>query len=119
MSLTMEHEQGNIYRLDLQDKLKKTDFDYCEQRLKSEIARAGAVRLLIVLRNFSGWDPTAPWIDLTFYVQHGNDIERIAIVGPDRWRSHMLMFAGADLRQAPVEYFPPGTVAVARAWLAS
>ncbi|HEX7019157.1 MAG TPA: STAS/SEC14 domain-containing protein [Gemmatimonadaceae bacterium] len=119
MSATMEHEQRNIFRLDLQDRLRKVDFDYCGERLKSEIARCGTVRLLIVLRDFSGWDPTAPWADLSFYAQHGDAIERIAIVGPNRWRNHMLMFAGADLRQAPVEYFLPGTIAEARAWLSS
>ena len=63
--------------------------------------------------------PGAPWNDLAFYMKHGDAIERIAIVGPDRWRSHMLMFAGADLRKAPVQYFPVGTAAEARAWLSS
>jgi hypothetical protein len=119
MSLTMEQEQDNVFRLDLQGRLSKGDFDRCQERLESEISRAGAVRLLIVLDEFSGWDPGAPWNDLSFYMKHGDAIERIAIVGPNRWRSHMLMFAGADLRKSPVQYFLPGTVAEARVWLAS
>jgi len=119
MPLTMEHEDNNVYRLDLQGRLRKTDFQRAEQELEGEIAQRGSVRLLIVLDGFTGWDPGAPWNDLTFYMKHGDAIERIAIVGPDRWRSHMLMFAGADLRPAPVEYFPPGTAAEARAWLSS
>lgn len=119
MPLTMEHEHDNIFRLDLQGRLRKGDFGRCEQQLESEITRRGAVRLLIMLDGFTGWDPGAPWNDLSFYMKHGDAIERIAIVGPDRWRSHMLMFAGADLRRAPVEYFTPGTAAEARAWLSS
>ena len=119
MPLTMEHEHNNVFRLDLQGRLRKADFQQCEQRLEGEIAHRGAVRLLIVLDGFTGWDPGAPWNDLTFYMKHGDAIERIAIVGPDRWRSHMLMFAGADLRASPVEYFPLGTAAEARAWLSS
>ena len=119
MPLTMEHERENIFRLDLQGRLRRADFESCEQQLEREILRQGRVRLLIVLEGFTGWDPGAPWNDLSFYMQHGDAIERIAIVGPDRWRSHMLMFAGADLRKAQVEYFPLGTAAEARAWLSS
>lgn len=119
MALTLEPEGGNVFRLDLQGRLRKADFERCEQQLEREIARIGAVRLLIVLEGFTGWDPGAPWNDLTFYMTHGDAIERIAIVGPDRWRDHMLMFAGADLRRAQVEYFPPATVERARIWLSS
>ena len=119
MWVTREYEQDNIIRLDLEDKLRKADFFQCQQRLESEIARSGTLRLLIVVNDFAGWDPAAPWTDLFCYVPHGDAIERIAIVGPNRWRNHMLMFAGADLQRAPVEYFLPGTIAEARAWLSS
>lgn len=119
MALTLEHERDNVFRIDLYGRLRKADFQRCEQQLEQEIGRIGNVRLLIVVGDFSGWDPGAPWNDLTFYMEHGDAIERIAIVGPERWRSHMLMFAGADLRRAPVEYFPPGMVDEARAWLSS
>jgi hypothetical protein len=119
MPVTMQYEYDNIFRLDLQGRLRRADFHRCEQELEEEITRQGTVRLLIVLNGFTGWDPGAPWNDLSFYMQHGHAIERIAIVGPDRWRSHMLMFAGADLRRAEVEYFPLGTAAEARAWLSS
>jgi hypothetical protein len=117
MSLTMEHEHDNVVRLDLRGRLLKADFDHSQEWLKLEIERTGSVRLLIVLDGFTGWDPGAPWNDLSFYTKYGDAIDRIAIVGPERWRSHMLMFAGADLRKGAVEYFMPGAVASARAWL--
>lgn len=119
MPLTMAHEHDNVFRLDLQGRLRKVDFERCEQQLENEIAQNAPVRLLILLDGFTGWDPGAPWNDLGFYMKHGDAIERIAIVGPNRWRSHMLMFAGAGLRRAPVKFFPLGTAAEARAWLSS
>jgi hypothetical protein len=119
MPLTMEHEQDNVFRFQLQGRLQRTDFERCEKRLEGEIQRSGSIRLLIVLDGFTGWDPRSPWNDLSFYMKHGDAIDRIAIVGPDRWRSHMLMFAGADLRKGLVEYFPPGAGAQARAWLSA
>ena len=119
MPLIMTPEHDHVFRLDLHGRLRKADFERCEQQLEKEIVQNGPVRLLILLDGFTGWDPGAPWNDLAFYMKHGDAIERIAIVGPDRWRSHMLMFAGADLRKAPVQYFPVGTAAEARAWLSS
>jgi len=119
MPLTMTREHDNIYRLDLQGRLRKADFERCEKTLDNEIVQKGPVRLLILLDGFTGWDASAPWNDLTFYMKHGDAIERIAIVGPSRWRDHMLMFAGAELRKAPVQYFPVGTDAEARTWLSS
>ena len=99
MPLIMTPEHDHVFRLDLHGRLRKADFERCEQQLEKEIVQNGPVRLLILLDGFTGWDPGAPWNDLAFYMKHGDAIERIAIVGPDRWRSHMLMFAGADLTE--------------------
>ena len=79
MPLTMAHEDENVFRLDLRGRLRKADFEHCEQRLETEIVQRGPVRLLIVLDGFTGWDPGAPWNDLAFYMKHGDSIERVAI----------------------------------------
>jgi hypothetical protein len=115
----MEREEDNVVRLDVRGTLRQAELEQCQERLAGDVARIGPVRLLFVLEGFEGWEPSARWNDLSFYVRHGDTIERIAIVGPERWRSEALMFAGADLRKAPVEYFPDGEVAEARAWLSS
>jgi SpoIIAA-like len=115
----MEHERDNVFRLDVRGTLRKTDLDRCQELLAHEMARIGSVRLLVVLDGFEGWEPHARWNDLSFYVRHGDTIERIAIVGPERWRSPALTFANADLRRAPVEFFPVGAFAEARAWLSA
>ena len=117
MPISLDHERDNLFRLDVRGILQRTDFESCQERLAGEMARIGSVRLLFVLDGFEGWEPHARWNDLSFYVRHGDAIERIAIVGPERWRSQTLMFAGADLRKAPVEFFPAGAIAEARAWL--
>ena len=82
-------------------------------------AGSAPVRLLFVLDGFEGWEPHDDWRDLSFYVSHGDAIERIAIVGDERWRSESLMFASADLRKAPVEFFSPERLAGARDWLSA
>jgi hypothetical protein len=41
-------------------------------------------------------------------------------LGDEKWRNETLMFASADLRRAPVEFFSsPNALDEARAWLAA
>ena len=118
-SVTVQRDHDNVYRVELQGTLRKADFQRCQQELKAEMSRVGPVRLLFALRSFEGWERGQDWNDLSFFIQHGDDIERIAIVGPEEWRGQTLMFAGADLRRAPVEFFREDAVNEARTWLSS
>lgn len=119
MTVSLQHEHGNLYRIDLTGLLRRTDFANCEAALIEEMRRGGSVKLLFVLTDFEGWDARADWNDLTFYVKHGGQIERIAIVADPHWRSQALLFAAAGLRRAPVEFFPRGDLAGAHAWLSA
>jgi hypothetical protein len=119
MPMTVHHDRDNVYRLEVHGTLHKFEFERCQDVLIDEIGRVGPVRLLFLLDGFEGWEPHDNWNDLTFYIKHGDAIERIAIVGDERWRSLSLMFAAADLRKAPVEFFSPEQVVDARAWLAA
>ena len=120
MPITIQHEGSNIYRLDVTGRLGKPELDRAQESIAAEIRRIGTVRLLFVLTKFDGWEQSANWGDLTFYVSHGDSIDRIAIVGDEKWRDETLMFASADLRRAPVEFFSSqDALAEARAWLAA
>jgi hypothetical protein len=114
----MRHEQQNIYVLEIRGFLGQAEWKAIEKQLAEEIGRVGDLRLLGVLVGFEGWERGPAWNDLWFFVTYGDRIERIAIVGPERWRDEALMFAGADLRRAPVQFFPDDREADARAWLA-
>lgn len=119
MPIAMEPEGNRIYRVEMSGVMRKADLDRSQIELAMEMRRVGTVKLLCVLRDFEGWEQHAGWNDLTFYVQHGGAIDRIAIVGHERWRSEALMFAAAGLRRGPVQYFAETDLAGARAWLAA
>jgi SpoIIAA-like len=121
MPIALTPTGDNIFRVELRGMLRKVDLDRCQAQLAAEMRQLGPVRLLFVLDRFDGWEPSDNWSDLSFYARHGDLIERIAIVGEERWRSEALMFAGADLRRAPVEFFagPPASTDDARVWLTS
>ena len=120
MPATLQHERDSIYRLTISGTLCKADLDHAQDTLISgmELSATGKARLLVVLSGFEGWDPGSNWHDLTFYVRHGDRLERIAIVGDEQWRDHALMFAAADLRRAPVQFFGTDAGADAMKWLA-
>ena len=118
MPLSLTHETGAIYRLNASGTLTNADLVHWQQVLAGEMGKDGRVRLLVVLDRFSGWAASDRWNDMGFYRTHGDRIERMAIVGEDRWRDEALMFVGAGLRKGAVEYFVPGAISQARAWLA-
>ena len=117
MPATFERTTGNICRMDVSGRLTAADFALLQRSAVAEIEQAGKIRLLVRLDGFDGWAPGGNWRDLGFYIRHASNIERIAIVGEERWRSEALMFVGADLRQAPVLFFPPTDGERAAAWL--
>jgi SpoIIAA-like len=121
MPIGLEQEADSIFRIEMRGMLRKADLDRCQARLAAEMSRLGPVRLLFVLDGFAGWEPRDNWSDLTFYAKYNDRIDRIAIVGDERWRSEALMFAGAELRRAPVEYFAGSSRedGGARAWLSA
>jgi len=118
MPATFERAAGNIFRMEISGRLTAADFALLQRSAVAEIEQAGMIRLLVMLNGFDGWAPGGNWRDLGFYIRYANNIERIAIVGDERWRSEALMFVGADLRQAPVSYFAANDGDRAASWLA-
>ena len=117
MAIELHHERDNIFRIDVTAKLRQAEFKQCQDQILQEVSRLGPVRLLFVLDRFEGWESQDNWGDLSFFVRHGDSIARIAIVGEERWRDLALMFAAADLRKAPVEFFGASDLAKAQRWL--
>ena len=117
MPIALHHERDNVYRMEISGLMRRADYDQAEAEMKRLVDGGATMKLLCVLQNFQGWEKQVDWSNLTFYMTHGDSIERIAIVGDDEWRSLTMMFAGADLRKAPVEFFPANEMAKARAWL--
>ncbi len=117
MPASVRHESDNLYRVHISGVLSKTELENAQAVAAQEIKRLGKIKLLFILEQFQGWERGADWGDLDFYAAHDKDIERIAIVGEEKWRDHGLAFAGAGIRKAGVRFFLPAEIARARAWL--
>ncbi len=118
MAITLHHEGDTTYRLEFSGKLESPDYARVEAELAEVVGQTGTVKLLCLLDDFEGFGKKVG-SNLSFYVKHGDQITRIAIVGKERWRNQSMMFAVAGLRKAPVQFFLDTDLVKAREWLAA
>jgi hypothetical protein len=118
MSANLEQHADRLLVLRVSGELKKTELDAVQSEFVQKFARTGTVKLLVLLKDFTGWERNEAWGDTDFFFSHRNDFEKIAVVGDPRWEAQVLAFAGAGLRKGPVKLFPETAESEARAWLA-
>jgi hypothetical protein len=97
--------------------LSKAEFESAQVSCESAIRRVGKIKLLVLLENFEGWEKTKGWEDLSFSQNNDVFIEKLAIVGEERWQDEAYMFTFKGLRPVAIEYFAPGEIVAARRWL--
>ncbi len=117
MGVTYLKEASGIYVIRISGILTDQDQKKVENFGKATIDRSGKIKVLILAEGFSGWAKKGAWDDMTFMLEYDPYIEKIAVVADEQWRDEMLMFLGAGLRNATMEFFPRGQENKARTWL--
>jgi len=118
MGSTIQRDESGILVLRIFGALRKEELDAVQVAGVKGVGPDEDVRVLVIVEDdFCGWVGDEVWGDMTFFLQHGDRIGKIAIVGDPQWKTRMLMFTGAGLRRAPVRYFAQDQLAEARAWL--
>ena len=119
MPITMQHERDNVYRVGA----RRTVTEVGPRPLPGSNwwARSGASSrsgFCLSFREFEGWERHGGLErPVVLHRGYGDRIEQIAIVGPERsGREGAMMFAAADLRRAPVEFFNEETPSTAHVW---
>ena len=103
--------------------LKKTkttidDYDYFVPELERLMQCHGKIRMLVKLIDFHGWTAGALWVDTKFSIKHFNDLEKLAIVGENKWEKGMAIFC-KPFTTATVKYFDIHQLKEAEEWLKS
>src|SRR5208283_5010459 len=62
-------------------KLHRQEYEKFVPDKERLIKQYGKIRVLMVMRDFHGWDTGALWEDIKWDAKHFNDVERVAIVG--------------------------------------
>lgn len=118
MTAMLTEHAGNLLTITVRGQLKKAEYDQLLRQSAQLIEEKGRLKLLIVGNEFAGWEPGGNWGDVSFMMEHDEDVGKIAAVGEERWRDDLLMFLGAGLRAAEVRFFPTGQLEMAKSWLA-
>ena len=116
MTITVRQMTDRVHEMKISGTLSWNDFQI-SQRESEALMINGKIGILVELENFAGWERSERWGDVSFFLKHDADIEKIAIVGDPRWREEALLFTFAGMRQAEVRFFPEYDLELARVWL--
>jgi stage II sporulation SpoAA-like protein len=108
---------GKLLQIKIRGMLKKADYDRIIQIAKEAIAREGKVRALAIVEGFEGWERREDWGDVSFMMEQGKNIEKMAIVGDEKWRDDAFAFTAKGFRPTAIEFFPASRLTEARVWL--
>jgi len=117
MSANVEQQSDRLFLLRVGGELKKSELDAVQNEIVEKMT-VRPVQLLVILKDFTGWERTEDWGDTDFFFSHRDDFGKIAVVGQPSWEAQVLAFTGAGIRKGPVKFFPETGEAEARAWLA-
>lgn len=107
---------GKLLVVHVSGKLVKADYKQFVLEVELLIQQHGKLRLLFDMVDFHGWEISAAWEDFKFGIEHFSDIERLAMVGENRWQHGMAIFC-KPFTKAAVRYFEHAEAARARNWL--
>lgn len=102
----------------LEGRLSDAEVEAMHEQLDSIIADKGSARVLVDLTAMEGMEPSAVWEDLHRSVGKLGDIDRLAVIGDERW--HEWVTTASDTI-APIEahYYAPAESPAAWTWLRS
>jgi SpoIIAA-like len=106
----------DLVEIEVDGAIERADFERVAARLEAAIARHGKLRLLEVVRSFTGIDAQTLWQDMKFSLRHLNAFSRVAVATDFKWIRPLATVAGS-LIAGEVRVFALGEVGAARAWL--
>jgi len=113
---TIQTGSPKIVGFKLTGKLHDDDYKSFVPAMETILAAEGKVRLFALFEDFHGWDLHAAWDDLKFGLKHYGDLDRIAMVGDQRWEKWMVQVC-KPFTKATVRYFDASHVDDAWIWL--
>ena len=110
---------GGVVYIRITGIMKPTDQQSIQNAGRNLIDQGVKPRLLVTLDAFQGWEKGVDWGDVSFMIAHGNDIDKIALVGDERWKDDAFAFVGKGLRSTQIEFFSTSALKEAESWIRS
>lgn len=119
MAIEIIDVAGKLLQLNVRGMFMKADYDRIIEIAREAIEREGKVDALVILEAFEGWERRDDWGDVSFMMGQGRHIEKMVIVGDEKWQDDALAFTAKGFRATAIEFFTTSRVSEARTWLSS
>ncbi len=80
-----EYPQDKLIEIEVSGKITRQDFDLITQKMIKFIGAHGEIKLLEVVKDFKGFDPSLIWDGIKFDVKHMKYYKKCAIVFNMGW----------------------------------
>lgn len=117
MSVEFEIENNDVAVFRISGELKIQEFEDAQRKCEEFIKKVGQIKILVISDKFEGWEKAEGWGDWSFADRNDPYIDKIAIVGDDKWRDLVYAFTGKGFRPVDIEYFNKEHETGARRWL--
>jgi hypothetical protein len=108
--------QNNIVAYEFCGKLSDADYALFVPQIESMLDHFKKLRILVIFRDFEGWEVRAMWENIKFNFKNNNSFERIAFVGENKCEYCMSVLCKA-MTNARVKYFEVDSTEAALSWL--
>ena len=112
-------ESNNLVVLQVTGQLGKAEVDKMNTVIEPIMHKLGKIKILIFLKDFTGWEEGKDWNDTSSMDKNDAYLQKMAIVGDEKWRDLVTLFTLKGLRPVPIEYFESAEEEKARQWLDS
>jgi hypothetical protein len=119
MPIEMKLEDGSLALFNVSGKLGIDESRQIQSDIESIIQKVGQIKILVILKDFEGWEAAKGWEDTSVTDRIDPYISKFAIVGDEKWRDLVTLFTLKGLRPVPIEYFGGDRENDARQWLES
>lgn len=111
-----EKSGGKILEVNVSGRLTYRDYERFVPQFVRLAQQHGKIRVLFEMTNFHGWKAAALWEDIKFDLKHFSAIERLAMVGDQRWQKWMSKFC-RPFTTADIRFFRSANYCSAHSWL--
>jgi hypothetical protein len=110
----LPESSGNVLAYALEASLTEEDVEKMQTEMSVAMDQHGPLHLLVKLDGLQDIEPSAVWQDLKMTPEYLQDVERVAVVGDERWHEWATKLSDAF---ADARFFAPDGLADALAWI--
>lgn len=115
MAIAFQRESDGLIVYTVSGRLGIAEMDAIEHETDTLYQERSNWKVLVLLQDFAGWTAEDGWGNTRLIDETDENVDRMALVGPPKWRDQVEMFTLKGMRPIEIEYFSDESQA--RAWL--